>query len=319
MAHNSTKVIFVAVLISLLFTGVLSYYLYSNTKQVEQQLKQDYQAKLQALDAQKSQEINKTRQELTEDYETKILLLQDTLSSFRTEYKQQNKDILNIIEDIQTKTNTNLQELKQQLDTVSVQSGDLSVIVDDVLPAIVSIRTDKGLGSGSLISDDGYIVTNYHVVDGITRAAILTYNNQIHKVRIAGTSPQNDIALLKIDVNDYPYLEFGDSDKVKAGERVLALGNPLGLDFTVTEGIISAVNRRVSDNFDNVIQTDVPINPGNSGGPLIDKNGKIIGINTFKITGAESLGFAIPSNKAVLITREMQSNYEQALAAQAQQ
>lgn len=162
-------------------------------------------------------------------------------------------------------------------------------------------RKEQALGSGFIISEDGYIVTNNHVVakaDEIT--VILKGGKEKFKAKIIGTDPDTDLALLKIDAKEkLPYLEFGDSDKIRPGDWVLAIGNPFGLDHTVTAGIISAKGRVIGAGpYDNFLQTDASINPGNSGGPLINLEGKVIGINTAIVASGQGIGFAIPSNMA---------------------
>ena len=162
---------------------------------------------------------------------------------------------------------------------------------------MVSVITDVSQGSGVIIKGNGYIITNVHVLEGARRIRVFTSDKEIYPTELIGYSKEADIALLKIDANDLDYLKFGDSDDVKPGQRVIAVGNPAGLDFSVTEGIVSAVHRKVRNEDTEYIQTDVPINPGNSGGPLINIKKEIIGINNFKIGGFESLGFAIESNQ----------------------
>lgn len=157
------------------------------------------------------------------------------------------------------------------------------------------------LGSGFVISADGYIVTNNHVVDGADEVKVQFRNNEKPlPAKIVGRDKETDLALLKIDgKSNLPYLEFGDSGKMKVGEWVLAIGNPFGLENTVTLGIVSAKGRVIGAGpFDNFVQTDASINPGNSGGPLIDLDGKVIGINTAIVASGQGIGFAIPSNMA---------------------
>ncbi len=162
----------------------------------------------------------------------------------------------------------------------------------------------KSLGSGFLISSDGYIVTNFHVVDGADVINVTLDEKaggmENVKATLVGSDEETDLALLKIDVKTrLPYLEFGDSDSLKVGEWLLAIGNPFGLDHTVTAGILSAKGRRLNAGaFDNFLQTDASINPGNSGGPLLNMDGEVVGINTAIIASAQGLGFAIPSSMA---------------------
>ena len=152
------------------------------------------------------------------------------------------------------------------------------------------MTTNLGGGSGAIVSGDGYIVTNYHVVSGASAITITTSDNKKHQASVVGFHSGHDIAVLKME-GSFSSLGFGSLDQVSIGESVIAVGNPSGLGFTVTQGIVSA--KRLGSNNVYYIQTDVPINPGNSGGPLINKKGEIIGLNNFKITGTEGLGFAV--------------------------
>jgi len=167
---------------------------------------------------------------------------------------------------------------------------------------------EMGSGSGVIISKDGYIVTNNHVVGGATEKGItvtLTDKREF-SARLVGTDPNTDIAVIKVDANDLPVISFGNSDDVQVGQWVLAVGNPLGLNYTVTAGIVSALGRNIGINADrsgygieNFIQTDAAINPGNSGGALVDINGQLIGINSAIKTNTgfyQGYGFAIPVN-----------------------
>jgi len=162
-------------------------------------------------------------------------------------------------------------------------------------------QKQRSMGSGFVISADGYIVTNNHVVDGADEVKVQFRNNEKPlSAKLIGRDPETDLALLKIEGrSNLPYLEFGDSSKIKVGEWVLAIGNPFGLENTVTLGIVSAKGRIIGAGpFDNFIQTDASINPGNSGGPLIDLDGKVVGINTAIVASGQGIGFAIPSAMA---------------------
>ena len=169
------------------------------------------------------------------------------------------------------------------------------------------IQTPKreATGSGVIISTDGYIVTNNHVVNGADELTVTLNDNREFNARIIGTDPTTDLALIKVDGKNLPTLPIGDSDKLKVGEWVIAVGNPFGLNNTVTAGIVSAKARGLggqSDgpNISSFIQTDAAINPGNSGGALVTADGKVVGINSAKIAkeGVEGMGFAIPINQA---------------------
>ncbi|HTS34321.1 MAG TPA: Do family serine endopeptidase [Candidatus Solibacter sp.] len=164
-------------------------------------------------------------------------------------------------------------------------------------------QIEHGMGSGVVISPDGYIVTNNHVVDGAVDVRVTTSNRRVMKAKVIGTDPLTDLAVLKVDGKDMDSAPWGDSKAVRQGQTVLAFGNPYGFRFTVTRGIVSAVNRPNPDASDarkpgEFIQTDAAINPGNSGGPLVNARGEVVGINTFLISPSGSfsgMGFAIPT------------------------
>ncbi|MGB2834170.1 MAG: trypsin-like peptidase domain-containing protein, partial [Candidatus Sulfotelmatobacter sp.] len=164
-------------------------------------------------------------------------------------------------------------------------------------------RVEHGLGSGVIISPDGYIVTNNHVVEGATDIRVTMSNRDVFSAKLIGTDPLTDLAVIKINGTNLPSVPWGDSAKLRPGQTVLAFGNPYGLQFTVTRGIISALNRPNLDASDRrkpgeFIQTDAAINPGNSGGALVDARGELIGINTFLISSNGSfsgMGFASPT------------------------
>lgn len=208
------------------------------------------------------------------------------------------------LEKVKIESKEQLNVLEDKLSKLKAENKDFSEVIDNVLPAIVSIHTNVGSGSGFLVAGDGYIVTNNHVIEKATAATITTFDGQNHGVRIVGLSKTADIAVLQILGNNFDFLTFGNSENVNIGQRVIALGNPGGLDFTVTEGIISAIDRRdaLGNEF---IQIDVAINPGNSGGPLVDSNEKVIGINTKKILGFEGIGFSLGSNQVKEIVDEI--------------
>jgi S1-C subfamily serine protease len=174
-------------------------------------------------------------------------------------------------------------------------SSDFSGIIDQSIKGVVTVKTDISQGTGFIITDDGYIVTNYHVIEGAKAASIYTYDGVQHSVSLMGYDSNLDIALLKIG-GSYNKLALSDSNDVQIGEKVIAIGNPLGLQFSASEGIVSAVNRQGPNGLDAYIQTDAALNPGNSGGPLIDTSGKVIGINNYKVGNSESIGFALESN-----------------------
>lgn len=161
-------------------------------------------------------------------------------------------------------------------------------------------RRDKSLGSGFLISRDGYIVTNDHVVRDAESIQVKLSNDKVYDARVVGGDQKTDIAVIKITAADLPAAVLGDSDKLEAGQWAIAIGNPFGLDRTMTVGVISATGRSNMgiETYENFIQTDASINPGNSGGPLLNVYGEVIGINTAIVAAGQGIGFAIPINMA---------------------
>ena len=175
-------------------------------------------------------------------------------------------------------------------------------------------RGRQSLGSGVIASPDGYIVTNVHVVADADEIVVRLGDHSEHKAKIVGLDPRTDVALLKIDARNLPAMPFGDSDRLEVGEPVMAIGNPFGLEQTVTTGIVSAKERFIgSGPYDDFIQTDASVNPGNSGGPLVDTRGSLVGINTaiFSQTGGSvGIGFAIPVNLAKDVLRQLKDRGE---------
>ncbi|WP_284500581.1 Do family serine endopeptidase [Microbulbifer litoralis] len=166
-------------------------------------------------------------------------------------------------------------------------------------------RPVASMGSGFIISDDGYVVTNNHVVDGADEVTVTLTDRREFKAQVIGTDDSSDLALLKIDAEDLPSLKWGDSDDLKVGEWVVAIGSPFGLDYSASAGIVSAMGRSIPnesrENYVPFIQTDVAINPGNSGGPLFNLNGEVVGINSQIYTrsgGSIGLSFAVPASLA---------------------
>ena len=194
--------------------------------------------------------------------------------------------------------------LAEQEDTLTLRE-----IYIKCSPSVVSItsesRSGSSSGSGVIFSEDGYVVTNYHVIENGESYTVLLADERSQPARLVGSDPTSDLAVLQVNATDLTPAEFGDSDDVYVGDGVVAIGDPLGVEFrgTMTNGIVSAINRNVNVNGRtmNLIQTNAALNSGNSGGPLINSCGQVIGINTIKIgaftdsAGVEGLGFAIPS------------------------
>ena len=177
------------------------------------------------------------------------------------------------------------------------------------MPAIPD-KVERGTGSGFIIGSDGRLVTNAHVVDGAEQVQVTLKDGKIYDGRVLGADPVTDIAVVKIEANNLPTVTFGNAEQLTPGEWAIAIGNPLGLDNTVTVGIISALGRSssqvgVPDKRVRFIQTDAAINPGNSGGPLLNSKGEVIGINTAIRADAQGLGFAIPIETAQRIANQL--------------
>ena len=210
--------------------------------------------------------------------------------------------------------------------------GSLAAAAQKAMPAVVSINTSKevrdprlndpwfqfffgdqvgtqhqaGLGSGVIVSPDGYILTNNHVVEGADQIEVTLADSRVSMARVIGTDPETDLAVLKVELDKLPVIVLGNSDHAVVGDTVLAIGNPFGVGQTVTSGIISALGRSELgiNTFENFIQTDAAINPGNSGGALVDVDGNLLGINTAiysRSGGSMGIGFAIPVSTAKIV------------------
>ncbi|NEO98825.1 MAG: PDZ domain-containing protein [Symploca sp. SIO2E9] len=171
-------------------------------------------------------------------------------------------------------------------------------------------RVERGTGSGFIISNEGRILSNAHVVDGADTVEVILKDGRSFEGKVLGSDPLTDVAVIKIEAENLPTVSLGDSDQLRSGEWAIAIGNPLGLDNTVTTGIISATGRSssqvgVPDKRVEFIQTDAAINPGNSGGPLLNASGEVVGMNTAIIQGAQGLGFAVPINTVVGVARQL--------------
>lgn len=188
-------------------------------------------------------------------------------------------------------------------DVGTAPTKDVSSLVKQIGQAVVQVRTPGGLGSGFFINPDGYLITNFHVIEGETEISVEVYdqtngqlNRQTYKqVRIVAINKFHDLALLKIEDKNAPkfkYVTLGSSDALSVGDSVFAVGSPLGLERTVTSGIVSTKTRQMEGEL--YLQTSAQINPGNSGGPLFNLAGEVVGVTNMKITFGEGLGFAIP-------------------------
>ncbi len=197
-------------------------------------------------------------------------------------------------------------------------------IAEEVTPSVVGVKTfgtaysywgqriqnqELGSGSGIIYSEDGYIITNYHVIENATSVMITLSDGTEYDARIVGSDPSSDLAVLKVEANNLPEADFGDSDALQIGELVVAIGNPLGYENTVTDGIVSGLNRQLTDYIDSatLIQTNATINSGNSGGALVNGDGEVVGINSAKlvVSNAEGMGFALSINEVKPIVEEI--------------
>ncbi len=309
------NLIFIVFSILLLTGSVVFYFNYQLNL-----AKKDYDAKISNLSLQTSKQLDSLQTgleniilNLSLNLSSQIISVDASLDSFKLQNEKQIITLSSLIDQIERQSNIKLNELKQELKDVQINSADFSAIVNDVLQSVVSVRTNLGQGSGAIIDAKGYIVTNVHVISGALSIKVNTYSGKTYDAsQIIGYDANADVAVLKIDASGLKSLKYGDSSALKVGEKVIAAGNPAGLAFTVTEGIVSAF--RTADNGIKYIQTDVPINPGNSGGPLINTKGEIVGINNFKISGGfEGLGFAIASNEVKKVTDKIISDYELSL------
>ena len=196
--------------------------------------------------------------------------------------------------------------------------GQLPDIFRELLEQRNRPRTERPLraaGSGFVVSDGGYILTNHHVIDGADNIEVLFSDRQEYRAKVIGSDRRSDLALLKIDAEDLPTIEFADADELRVGEWVLAIGSPFGLDYSVSAGIVSAIGRSIptekGENYVPFIQTDVAINPGNSGGPLFNLEGEVVGINSqiySRSGGSIGLSFAIPTSVALTVIEQLKDN-----------
>ncbi|MGF1537500.1 MAG: HhoA/HhoB/HtrA family serine endopeptidase [Elainellaceae cyanobacterium] len=178
------------------------------------------------------------------------------------------------------------------------------------LPSAPSEQIQRGLGSGFIVDNDGHVLTNAHVVDGADTVSVTLKDGRVLDGTVLGADPATDVAVIRVEANDLPVVKVNESNQLQPGEWAIAIGNPLGLDNTVTAGIVSATGRSsgevgIPDKRVDFIQTDTAINPGNSGGPLLNARGEVIGMNTAIIQGAQGIGFAIPIDTVQRIAQQL--------------
>ena len=272
MAYNkNTHIILLYTIIGvLLITQIVTFtYFYQNNKQISNALNESIN------------EIKKTIATNSLDAQTKISDLSNALVQTQSTIKAE----INIL-----KAHT---------------TDDFSGVIEQSIVSVLSIKTDVGQGTGFVIAKvngESYIVTNAHVLEGGRYTQIIDSNKNSEYAELVGYDQKMDVALLRVQTT-YEPLELNKEPKV--GEKVIAIGNPLGLSFSVTQGIISSLDRQVSSSPARYIQTDVALNPGNSGGPLIDQDGKVVGINNFKVGEAENIGFALPAEYFVPVINKL--------------
>lgn len=210
-------------------------------------------------------------------------------------------------------------DVQSDAELLDAYSRAVISVVELVAPAVVAINVQKrdpteyqqaeGGGSGVVIAPDGFILTNNHVVENVSKVSVTLTDGRSMEASIVGTDPATDLAVIRVFSNGLPIAELGNSDTLRVGQLAIAIGNPLGFQSTVSAGVVSALGRSLRSRsgrlIENVIQTDVALNPGNSGGPLVNSRGRVIGINTAMIFMAQGISFAIPVNTVKWVVGEL--------------
>lgn len=213
----------------------------------------------------------------------------------------------------------NASQVEYEDELLDAYSNAVIGVVEKVGAAVVSINVrtgqhgqisgGEGAGSGMFVTPDGFILTNHHVIERAESIEIRLTDGGHFPARVIGKDPATDLAVIRVDENGLPIVQFGDSDRLKVGQLAIAIGNPLGFQSTVSTGVISALGRALRGYggrlIENVIQTDVGLNPGNSGGPLVDSRGRVIGVNSAIIAQAQGISFSIPINTARWVVSEI--------------
>jgi S1-C subfamily serine protease len=208
---------------------------------------------------------------------------------------------------------------KSNVELLDAYSRAVITVAEAVGPAVVSISTGTqskngeleaaGAGSGVIIAPDGYVLTNDHVVHGSKHLVVSLTDGTSHAASLVGTDPATDLAVVRADSANLPFATLGESAALRVGQLVIAIGNPFGFQSTVSTGVVSALGRALRSRegrlIENIIQHTAPLNPGNSGGPLVDSRGRIVGLNTAIIMGAQGIGFAIPSDTAKWVVSQL--------------
>lgn len=293
MKENPLQHLVYGTLLVVAVVGLFLYQSYSN-----------YQlgSEIQVL-SQQVQQVSQVLDDNIRQLQQKSALLEEGVQSLNQSLGEKERAIADLtgeVEDVRTQN----AQVEDTLAKFKAENADFSDVIEQSLLSVVSVKTNSGSGSGFIIDTEGHVVTNYHVIEGASAGNVITSDGARHRIIVVGTDPVADVAVLRISDTSYPHLRFGDSDAVRVGEKVIAIGNPGGLDFSVTQGIVSATGR--TDAKENeYIQIDVAINPGNSGGPLINAAGRVIGVNTLKVSGFEGVGFALTSQEVSQIVEEI--------------
>lgn len=236
---------------------------------------------------------------IKQSMESALIPITESISRVQKESEQSITDITNAIERIEKENTQSISGLRETVKKVSLDKDDISLVAQDAMPAVVSIKTDMQQGTGFFVSGDGFVLTNAHLLTDNSFVKVVTFDHKTYFGQVVGIDVPSDIALLKINSDPSQFLRLGDSDSMAAGDDVIAIGNPGGFDFSVSKGVISSTDRQNKHRVD-MFQMDISINPGNSGGPLINRQGLVVGMNSgFIYTPTslfERLGFAIKSN-----------------------
>jgi S1-C subfamily serine protease len=314
--------ILVAIILVIVTQLGISFYLFTDFQQeiqvIEDKIDIQNEITLLKIDDTASEIFYQLNVQKIEEEEERLLLEKSTLENLENIQKALTTTTAALQEDLEkqllsvdTKVSSlekKSDDLESSMSKISVSSSDFTGIIEEVIESVVSIKTNDGQGSGVIIHKDGFVVTNKHVVEGADSVIIINAESRVYEGEVIAFATNADIAILRIVSDDsFPYLKF--EEDVNVGERVIAIGNPYGLSMTVTEGIISALNRNMDSTAVNYIQTDVSINEGNSGGPLVNAGKRIVGINTKKISSGEGLGFAIPASTVKSIADQVINEY----------
>ena len=201
-------------------------------------LKKEYDSRL--------NEQEQKAKELQAAYDAQLMALNTLIKNSEEEHQKSIEKVISLVKKTEQESTSKLEELEDELKGISVEAGDFSVVIEDVLKGVVSIITDKSQGSGVIITEDGLVITNYHVIRDASQLSIVSYDKKVYAASLLGVEKLNDLAVLKMSSKEqFHNLNFGDSDKIKIGEKIAAVGNPAGLGSTVTQGIISQKDRKI--------------------------------------------------------------------------